>query len=152
MKDLAQMAQVPPQSTRKGMFAEWKSKIIGRLRESPVPPVPPQFLAKNEGLAQTPDGDAVGEAAGHAIGEQTRPAPVPVGERWSLADERECYSKCKWCGGAIEWVRVDRVFDSLHPDGRAPNRQERRWFALDPDFSPHGCGTTRLIMSSESAK
>ena len=49
-------------------------------------------------------------------------------------------SQCKRCRKPIYWTRVERVWDSASPNGRAPKKDERRWIPMDLDDVPHGCG------------
>ena len=61
---------------------------------------------------------------------------IQIVERWSLAEQAMCTARCKRCGGPIVWGEVTETLGTVEGT--------RKWMPLDPDTSPHACGTTRL--------
>ncbi len=151
LTQLTQLTQAIPQSTCEGLFVLWKSKKGGSARESGVSVVSAPFLAKKGGLTQARLPEPPADGVDPSIWEPMRLPPGTKRERWSLADELACKSRCKRCRGPIQWGGLEAVFDGNHPGGRPPDKRDRKWVPLDPDFMPHGCGVTRLIDPAEVA-
>ncbi len=150
LTQMTQMTQAIPQSTCEGLFSEWKSKKVGSAREPSVSSVSVPFLAKKEGLTQTRLPEPTADAVVPSIPEPETPQLGTKRERWSLADELACTARCKRCRGPIQWGELEQVFDGNHPDGRPPDKRDRKWIPLDPDHHPHACGVTRLLEAASA--
>ena len=121
----------------KNLFSKWKSAAHGRYKESPGPPGPlgPEsaILGQKRRL-----GEITHSSPSVIIGPflpepEMNPAVAVAHDRWSLEDERECSSRCKRCGGPIQWGKI--IEDTADPDAVG------RWMPLGPDLMPHSpCG------------
>ncbi len=111
-------------------------RYIERNRRSPVPPVPPlvtapecRFVTVKPTMASDTDAD--------------RPEKRPP-KGWSLADERACTARCRYCRQPVVWGEVP----DHEPNGARTDwtrvATNRRWMPLDPDMFPHGCDSSRL--------